>query len=282
MKTDNLIPSIIESKHTLMLLNRDKRLDGRELLQSRDIYLQTGMLNKAEGSAKVKLGKTLVYAGVKAELGTPFGDTPNEGVLIVNIEMSPIASPFFESGPPSKESIELARVVDRAIRESKVLDTKNLCVKPGEKVWIIFIDIYVLGDDGNLIDASSAGAMAALATAKLPKMIPDPQDEKRLIKSDELIPVPLNNWATTSTFSKIGTKSILDPTLDEEKIEDARFTVGVNQNGNITALQKGLTGTFSAEELLGLIDIATERGTAKIKKLQELINQGGNWPEDEF
>ncbi|OLS22933.1 MAG: Exosome complex component Rrp42 [Candidatus Heimdallarchaeota archaeon LC_3] len=282
MKTDNLIPSIIESKHTIMLLNRDKRLDGREFFQSRDIFLQTGMLNKAEGSAKVKLGKTLIYAGVKAELGTPFSDTPNEGVLIVNIEMSPIASPYFESGPPSKESIELARVVDRAIREAKVLDTKKLCVIEGEKVWIIFIDIYILGDDGNLIDASCIGAMSALATTKFPKMIPDPEDDKKLIKSDEFLPIPINNWATTSTFSKIGSKIVLDPTLDEEKIENARFTVGVNQNGDITALQKGLIGTFSTEELLGLIDIATDRGTSKIKKLQELIKQGGNWPEDEF
>ncbi|MFW9929929.1 MAG: hypothetical protein ACFFD1_11100, partial [Candidatus Thorarchaeota archaeon] len=122
MKTENLVASIIESKHTEMLLGKSQRLDKRDLLDYRNIKIQTNILKKAEGSAKVKLGKTLIYAGVKAELGTPFSDTPNEGVLIVNIELSPIASPYFESGPPTKESIELARVVDRTIRESKVID----------------------------------------------------------------------------------------------------------------------------------------------------------------
>lgn len=282
MKTDSLTPSIIESKHTEMLLNRDQRLDGRQLFQSRELNIGIEMLKKAEGSAKVKIGNTIVYAGVKADLGTPFSDTPDEGVLIVNIELSPIASPFFESGPPSKESIELARVVDRTIRESKVIDVSKLCVKSGEKVWILFVDIYVLGDDGNLIDASCLGAMAALATAKIPKMIPDSENEGKFIKSDELIPLPISTWATSSTFSKIGTKIVLDPTLDEEKIENARFTVGINQDGIVTALQKGLIGTFTSEELLSLIDVAIEKGKIKIAEMKKLVESGGNWSSDTF
>jgi exosome complex component RRP42 len=240
------------------------------------------MLKKAEGSAKVKLGNTLVYAGVKAEVGTPFSDTPNEGVLIVNIEMSPIASPYFESGPPSKESIELARVVDRTIRESKVIDTKKLCVKPGEKVFIVFVDIYILADDGNLIDTACVGAMAALATAKIPKMIPDPKDNDKFTKSDEYEPLPINTWAISSTFSKIGTKIVLDPVLDEEKIENTRLTVGINEDGIVTALQKGLIGTFSSDEILRLIDVAIERGKERISEIKEIVKNGGNWPPEVF
>jgi exosome complex component RRP42 len=282
MKNDNLIPSIIESKHTEMLLKRDQRLDGRDLFQTRDLSIGLNMLNKAEGSAKVKIGNTMIYAGVKAELGTPFSDTPEEGVLIVNIELSPIASPFFESGPPTKESIELARVVDRTIRESKVIDVSKLCVKSGEKVWILFVDIYVLGDDGNLIDAACMGAMSALATAKIPKMIPDSENEGKFVKSGESIPVPINTWATSSTFAKIGSKIVLDPLLDEEKIEDARFTVGINQDGIVTALQKGLIGTYSPEEILNLIDVAIERGKIKINEMKKLVEEGGNWSSDTF
>ncbi|MHA1984084.1 MAG: exosome complex protein Rrp42 [Candidatus Hodarchaeales archaeon] len=282
MKTDNLLPSIIESKHTDMLLNRNQRIDGRDFLQSRNLNIGTNMLKKAEGSAKIKLGNSLVYAGVKAEVGTPFSDTPNEGVLIVNIEMSPIASPYFESGPPSKESIELARIVDRTIRESKVIDTKKLCVKPGEKVFIVFVDIYILADDGNLIDTACAGAMAALATAKIPKMIPDPKDKEKFIKSDEFEPLPINTWAISSTFSKIGTKIVLDPLLDEEKIENTRLTVGINEDGIVTALQKGLIGTFTSDEILRLIDVAIERGKERISEMKEIVKNGGNWPPEVF
>ena len=158
MKTEKMIVGIIEKKHLVSLLQNDKRLDERHLLESRSMNIETNILRKANGSAKVQLGKTTVYAGVKAELGTPFPDTPNKGVLIVNIELSPIASPHFESGPPSKEAIELARVCDRALRESKVLDLDKLCVVPGEKVWIVFVDIYTIVDDGNLLDCSSVAA----------------------------------------------------------------------------------------------------------------------------
>ena len=98
--------------------------------------------------------------------------------------------------------------------------------------------------------------MAALSTAKVPKMIES--DNGTFVKSEETMPIPINTWATASTFSKIGTKIILDPTLEEEKIEDTRFTVGVNQDGKITALQKGLAGTLTKEELVHLLDVGID------------------------
>ena len=285
MKTENMIASIIERKHTeRLLIEKNKRLDGRGLVEFRPFYVKTGTLKKAEGSAKVRIGNTIVYAGVKADLGSPFPDTPNEGVLIVNIELSPIASPYFESGPPTKESIELARVVDRTIRESKVIDVEKLCVKAGEKVWIVFVDIYILADDGNLIDASTLAAMAALYNAKVPVMKEDPENEGNWIKTEESMPIPLKMWATSCTFAKIGKKIILDPILEEEKIEDARFTVGINEEKKVTALQKGHAGTFSASEILEMVDIALEKGPERIAMLKDILSSpsGGNMPEDEF
>ena len=38
-----------------------------------------------------------------------------------DIELLPMAFPTFESGPPSEQAIEYSRVVDRGIRESKML-----------------------------------------------------------------------------------------------------------------------------------------------------------------
>ena len=91
------------------LIKNDKREDGRDLTEYRDITIETNVVSKAEGSARVRLGGTQVIVGIKPQLGTPFPDTPDLGVLMTNCEMLPIADPRFEPGPPSEDSIELAK-----------------------------------------------------------------------------------------------------------------------------------------------------------------------------
>ena len=131
----------LKQKQIADLIAKGKRLDGRGLSDYREIKIEQGIIERAEGSAKVLLGKTEVLAGIKIEIGKPYSDTPNAGVLTVNTELTPLASPTFDPGPPNKKSIEIARVVDRGIRESGMIDTKKLCIKKGERVWMINVDI---------------------------------------------------------------------------------------------------------------------------------------------
>jgi len=86
----------VKQKQIAQLMSKGKRLDGRELKEHREIKVEMGVIEKAEGSARVFLGKTEVLVGVKIEVGEPFPDTPNEGVLTVNVELVPLASPTFE------------------------------------------------------------------------------------------------------------------------------------------------------------------------------------------
>ena len=150
------------------LVNNDKREDGRALDEYRDISIETNVISKAEGSARVRLGGTQVIVGIKPQLGSPFPDTPDLGVLMTNCEMLPMADPNFEPGPPSDDSIELARVVDRGIRESELVELDKLCVEEGKHVWMLFIDLHIIGNCGNLFDACELAVMAALKTTKLP------------------------------------------------------------------------------------------------------------------
>ena len=154
----------------LELIEKGKRIDGRKIDQYRPIQIVPDYIKKAEGSALVRIGETLVLAGVKLEIGKPFSDTPNQGVLIVNAEFSPLAAPEFESGPPGEDAIELARVVDRGIRESKMIEVDKLVIKEGEQVWSVFVDVALLNHDGNLLDAASLAAVTALHHAKIPKI----------------------------------------------------------------------------------------------------------------
>jgi len=246
------------------LIEKGKRLDERGLLDYRDIKLEQGLIEKAEGSARILLGKTEVLVGVKVETGEPFPDTPNEGVQTVNAELVPLASPNFEPGPPDENSIELARIVDRGIRESKAIDTEKLCIEPGKQVFVVFIDVYVLNHDGNLIDAAAFAAMAALMNTKMPNY--EIKDGELKIKQG-YTPLPLKSHPITVTVCKIGNTLIIDPGLEEEQVMDARLTMAINDQGNICAIQKGGSGFFTPQQILEASKIAQQKAAEMRKKL---------------
>lgn len=261
------IPISIKMKRIGELMVQDKRLDGRGLLDYREIKVETGIVEQANGSALVSLGNTKVMVGIKVELGTPFSDKPEEGVLTTNVELTPLASPSFEAGPPSVKAIELARVVDRGIRESKSIDTKKLCVIPGKKVFIVFVDIYVLNHDGNLFDASALAATLALTTAKIKQFYVE-KDE--VLYKKNLVNLPIKNHALEVTIAKIANKLVVDPSLEEESAIDAQITIAVDDKNNICATQKGKTGMFTSGEIIDAVKIAQ----TKVAELRQKVLGG--------
>ncbi len=245
-------------------IEKGQRLDERGLQDYRPIKLEQGIIEKAEGSARVYLGKTEVLVGVKVETGEPFPDTPNDGVQTVNAELVPLASPNFEPGPPDENSIELARIVDRGIRESHAIDTEKLCIEAGKKVFVVFVDVYVLNHDGNLIDASALAAMAALLNTKMPNY--EIKDGELKIKQG-YTPLPMKSHPITVTIGKINNQLIVDPQLEEEQVMDSRLTMATNDEGNICAIQKGGSGYFTPQQILEASKIAQAKAAELRKKL---------------
>jgi len=253
-------PVIPKLKYNAILnvLSKGQRIDKRPIHSYRPITIKTNVIPNAEGSALVSLGSTQVIAGVKLELGQPYSDAPNEGVLIVNAEFLPAASPTFEPGPPDENAIELARVIDRSLREPKVIALDRLCIIPGKKVWIVWLDIYVMDHDGNLLDASMLAAMAALASARIPRVVsvdPNTGDVKvdRSVKEDKL---PINRMVCTVTIAKIGGYLIVDPNLEEEAVTSAKLAISVSEDGLIVGMQKMGMGSFLENEVKSSVSIA--------------------------
>ena len=234
------------------LQSKGTRLDGRKNDQYREVKIETGVSRNAEGSAMVWIGETQVMAGVKLEVIKPYPDSPDDGSMMVNVELYPMSSPNFEQGPPNILAIELARITDRAIRESKTIDTKKLSIESGEKAWMVIIDVCTMNDAGNLFDAIYLGAMAAVKDAVFPEYDGTNVDYKH--KTDKKL--PLSKTPVSVTVFKYGDYLLLDPTEVEEKVYDARLTVGVLEDGKLCSMQKGGDGSLTDEEVFKMIDMA--------------------------
>jgi len=251
----------MEGQYALELIMKGKRMGERNFEDFRKIEIEKSVIKNAEGSARVKIGETEVIAGVKLNIGEPFSDTPEEGVLIVNAEFTPMASPDFESGPPGENAVELARVVDRGIRESKCIEMEKLCITPKEKVWMVFIDIHIINDQGNLLDAAALASIAALLSTKIPKI----KDEE-IVRNDYEKDLPVVFKPINTSVGKVGNNYLIDPNFEEEKILDCKLSISVRDDEKICALQKQGTKELDFEDLEKMTDIAMKK-SKEIRKL---------------
>ncbi len=247
-------------KYVVDMAEKGLRIDSRKSEDYRDVTIEKDVIKTAEGSAKVTIGNTQVLVGVKMSVGTPYADRPDEGVLIVNAELVPIADPEFEPGPPSAEAIEIARVVDRGIRESKMIDLKKLFIKDKE-AWMVNVDIHVLDHDGNLIDAAALAAVIALSNTMIPKY-----EDGKITVEEKTKPLPVAFKPVTVTVAKVADKLFVDPCQAEENVMSARLTASIKDDDNLCSLQKGGAVGFTADEISRIIGIAKEK-SRDIRKL---------------
>jgi exosome complex component RRP42 len=270
-KRSTIIVEHLRKRQMWESISKGKRLDGRGLDEVRQIEIEVGLIKKANGSARVKLGNTEVVAGVKVETGEPFEGLENKGALILSAEVLPTASPYIEPGPPDEETVELARVVDRGIRESEMLDLSKLVLISGEIVYVIFVDCSVINADGNLFDATSYAVVSALLDSKLP--IFEIRDRKVVDTGEKQNP-PITTLPVSITAVRIGESIILDPTAEEEACMDSRITITTNSDHNFAAIQKGSTGAFTVEQLKRAAAMARIKGEEIRVKIMELTKSG--------
>ena len=262
---EHSVISRILHKEMMDLLAQDRRIDGRSLSEFRKIEFEMGLLKKAEGSALVTLGGTKVLVGTKVEVGTPFPDTPDQGVLTVNAELLPLASPSFEPGPPDERSIALARYVDRSIRESKAIDLAALALQPGKVVYVVYIDVYVLDYNGNMTDTAVLAAVKALENTNLKKFNLEGEVP---VFSGEIMPLTLKDYPVSTTFGIVGEKCFLDPNLEEEQASEGFTSFTYTRDGNLCAVMKNDQGYLSPPQIFEML----ETGWEKAREIGRIMN----------
>jgi exosome complex component RRP42 len=270
--SDFVVPNL-QKERIEEFLSENKRLDGRAAGEYRELVVEEGISKNAESAVRVKLGETEVYAGVKLDVVTPYPDSPGEGTFMTTAELHPMASDSFDLGKPGIEAIELARVIDRGIRESGFIDFEGLCIKEGEKVWQVFVDIVAINDDGNLLDVAGLAALIALGKAKMP--VYNEEEEKIEHEfTDKGLPLNKEAMSFNMTLHKIGEKIVADVSKEEEAVSDFRISIAVADNGGeprITAMQKGKEGVISGEDFDEILNLTVEKWKEMFPKVTKHV-----------
>jgi exosome complex component RRP42 len=255
-----IVPKLLRA-HLSELSGKNARIDGRSQWEGRKLEVEHSVLPRAEGSARVRMGDTIVLAGVKFQLMQPYPDRPNQGGLMCSADVRPIAGRHWEAGPPSPEAIELGRVVDRGIRESGCIDVDSLCIIPGEKAWQVILDLFAVSDDGNLFDAFALAGIVALRNATLPA-------ERFEVGQD--YPLPVSKTPIMCSYHKVGGRFVYDACAREELGGDERIHITLGDDDNVHSLQKGLKGIFSTEEFTEIMTNAQGR-TKELRKIVDSL-----------
>ncbi|BDB97671.1 MAG: exosome complex protein Rrp42 [Saccharolobus sp.] len=266
----NIIP-LIKKESIVSLFEKGIRQDGRKLTDYRPISIILDYAKKADGSALVKLGNTVVLAGTKIELDKPYEDTPNQGNLIVNVELLPLAYETFEPGPPDENAIELARVIDRSLRDSKAIDLTRLVIEPGKSVWTVWLDVYVLDYGGNALDACTLASVAALYNTKLYK-VDQMNGEYRINKNEVNGKLPMSYPVVTVSVAKVDKYLIVDPDLDEESIMDTKVSFSYTPDFRIVGIQKSGKGSLSLQDVDQAENIARSAAGKLFEELKRQLN----------
>lgn len=249
-----------EQQFVLDALKENTRLDGRKLLDMRNVEIQ--IFPDEYGHVDVKLGKTEVACKISASIEQPYKDRPFEGLFQINTEISPMCSPFFEvsqgasggtSSRQTSEEILISRMIEKSVRRSNALDLENLCLVAGSKCWSVRADLHFLNYDGNFIDASCIAVMTALLHFKKPD-VEVSGDDIVVFDTKQRDPVPLSILhiplcVTFNFYNPNGDEEnikgesngeliVVDTNLIEERLSLGSMTITLNKNQEVCQLLK--------------------------------------------
>lgn len=212
------------------------RSDGRDLNERRPTAINIGSISTADGSAVVKMGCTSIVCGIKAELAEPRDTEPKKGFIVPNVDLLPLCSPLFKTGPPSEQAQVLSKLMLDVLNDSDCIDLEKLCIVEGKLSWCLYMDLTCLDFDGNVAEACILAATAALANLTLPKVSTEEEKINVLWERD---PAAIDEGPLAATFAILADDIIVvDPTYEEECLAKEIFMIVLTHNGNVCAVHK--------------------------------------------
>ncbi|KAK4749760.1 hypothetical protein SAY87_027209 [Trapa incisa] len=261
---------------------QDLRTDGRKRLTYRPIYVETGVIPQASGSARVRFGGTDVIASVKAEIGRPNPMQPDKGKVMINVSCSPTAAPIFEGRGDEEVSAELTITLQRCLLGGKSgagagIDPTSLIVVEGKVCWDLYIDGLVISSDGNLLDALGAAIKAALSNTAIPQVQvaadTSGEDQPEVdISDEEFLQFDTSGIPIIITLTKVGRHYIADATMEEESQMSSAVSISINRKGHVCGLSKRGGAGLDHSVILDMITVARHVSEVLLNKLDSEIS----------
>lgn len=125
-------------------------------------------------------------------------------------------------------------------------------------VWYLYIDIYCLNYDGNILDASLIAMLAALKDVKLPTVT---LEDNKLISNGVLSNggVQLLEYPIPLTFGLMDDYILIDPTSEEEDLLASKFTIIYSNLKKLSHISKPGGVPISEDKLRICIQKTRER-----------------------
>lgn len=234
------------------------RVDGRTPQQMREVTIERGWSEQAEGSALISFGKTKVLCTASFTPGVPPW-LRGQGKGWVTAEYSMLPRSTNErmqresvKGKQGGRTHEISRLIGRSLRA--IVDMKAL----GENT--IVIDCDVLQADGGTRTASITGAYVALAEA-----IEWARRQGHIAKKS----VPLTDSVAAVSVGIVGGVPMSDLAYVEDSKAETDMNVVMTGRGGFVEVQGTAEGApFSRAELDSLLDLAIV-STSELRALQQ-------------
>jgi len=222
----------------IKLLTKDgRRLDGRTNEELRPIKIETGVLNRADGSAYIEWGgnKILVAVYGPREAYPKHTQNINKAIVKARYNMAAFSVDERKRPGPDRRSIEISKVISEALDQA-------IMVEQFPRTQIdVFIEV-LQADAGTRI-AGLTAATVAVASAG----------------------IPMKDFVVGCTAGKVEGKVVLDLSKEEDNFGQADLPMAVlSKSGKVVLLQ--MDGDLSVEEF----DQATEMILTATKRINEI------------
>ena len=163
--------STIQKDFVSQAAQKSLRMDGRGIAAQRPVHIVFG---KRPGEVELRLGNanssTIVIGRIDAKITTPRKYRDREGFLRFSVDLTAMKQNQQKSAlyAPKRLSIEISQILDKTIIESKAVDRNSLSILVGKYVWDLNVEIILINNAGNLIDACYLTCLLALMSFKLP------------------------------------------------------------------------------------------------------------------
>lgn len=252
-------------------VKQNTRFDGRKSNEFRDVKLTFG---SDWGTVAVSMGDTKVLAQVSCDIGTPSSARANEGTLYLNVDIKGVAFLDEIQSTHDQRFLTLNSLLERTFRSSRCLDLESLCIAVEQHVWCVRVDINVLNHDGNLYDASTIAALAALMHFRRPEVsYAEGEIHTFSERERELMPLLFFHYPVSVTYCvyKSSSHPLVDPTLLEENAADSIIVLSFNSYQELCTLNAGGTAPTNVRTIMQCARSAANRSKAVVQFIRKAL-----------